>query len=113
MTVFLALIVLMFQSYRSRCRIGVYSVSLPCVFFFFSSRRRHTRLQGDWSSDVCSSDLRARSQAAFYRYARCPVGNRAPSVTVEGCLTASAMARAGTKVGRSDPVVPEDRKSVV
>src|SRR5256885_5689951 len=28
------------------------------VFFFFSSRRRHTRLQGDWSSDVCSSDLR-------------------------------------------------------
>src|SRR2546426_4613847 len=28
------------------------------LFFFFSSRRRHTRLQGDWSSDVCSSDLR-------------------------------------------------------
>src|SRR5256885_12382478 len=26
-------------------------------FVFFSSRRRHTRLQGDWSSDVCSSDL--------------------------------------------------------
>src|SRR5256885_10620930 len=25
--------------------------------FFFSSRRRHTRFQGDWSSDVCSSDL--------------------------------------------------------
>src|SRR5205807_5712489 len=28
-----------------------------CRVFFFSSRRRHTRLQGDWSSDVCSSDL--------------------------------------------------------
>src|SRR5215213_10534762 len=28
-----------------------------CVFFFFSSRRRHTRLVSDWSSDVCSSDL--------------------------------------------------------
>src|SRR5256885_11941857 len=27
------------------------------LVFFFSSRRRHTRLQGDWSSDVCSSDL--------------------------------------------------------
>src|SRR5690348_17565544 len=26
-------------------------------FFFFSSRRRHTRWTGDWSSDVCSSDL--------------------------------------------------------
>src|SRR5205807_7258454 len=34
-------------------------IDLPIyiVFFFFSSRRRHTRLQGDWSSDVCSSDL--------------------------------------------------------
>src|ERR1039457_7366747 len=27
------------------------------IFFFFSSRRRHTRLQGGWISDVCSSDL--------------------------------------------------------
>src|SRR5574337_1613291 len=27
------------------------------VVFFFSSRRQHTRLSGDWSSDVCSSDL--------------------------------------------------------
>src|SRR3712207_6453326 len=32
---------------------GVYS----CYFFFFSSRRRHTRYWRDWSSDVCSSDL--------------------------------------------------------
>src|SRR4030043_139389 len=31
---------------------------LSCVFFFFSSRRRHTRCSRDWSSDVCSSDLR-------------------------------------------------------
>src|SRR5256885_17159109 len=34
-------------------------VCLDLVAFFFSSRRRHTRLQGDWSSDVCSSDLHA------------------------------------------------------
>ena len=27
------------------------------MVFFFSSRRRHTRLVSDWSSDVCSSDL--------------------------------------------------------
>src|SRR5690242_21248403 len=27
------------------------------ILFFFSSRRRHTRLTCDWSSDVCSSDL--------------------------------------------------------
>src|SRR4051794_41267752 len=31
--------------------------ALRRVFFFFSSRRRHTRWTGDWSSDVCSSDL--------------------------------------------------------
>src|SRR5256885_8472184 len=36
---------------------------LLCVSFFFSSRRRHTRLQGDWSSDVCSSDLDSCSAA--------------------------------------------------
>src|SRR5690242_21427793 len=46
--------------------------------FFFSSRRRHTRLTCDWSSDVCSSDLvgiilalevsrLARNNAAWYR----------------------------------------------
>src|SRR5215510_12032310 len=29
-----------------------------CFFFFFSSRRRHTRWPRDWSSDVCSSDLK-------------------------------------------------------
>src|SRR5260221_7483541 len=32
-------------------------VSFAIVFFFFSSRRRHTRSLCDWSSDVCSSDL--------------------------------------------------------
>src|SRR5690554_7494045 len=34
-----------------------------CVysFFFFSSRRRHTRCGRDWSSDVCSSDLVAKT----------------------------------------------------
>src|SRR2546430_9460185 len=47
---------------------GVYLLTLTCpptdliirecFFFFFSSRRRHTRFDCDWSSDVCSSDLR-------------------------------------------------------
>src|SRR6478672_1455432 len=34
-------------------------------FFFFSSRRRHTRSDRDWSSDVCSSDLLRRKDGAF------------------------------------------------
>src|SRR6267154_3370435 len=33
---------------------------MPMWCFFFSSRRRHTRWTGDWSSDVCSSDLHER-----------------------------------------------------
>src|SRR5690348_17641869 len=35
----------------------VFFVIFFFFFFFFSSRRRHTRWTGDWSSDVCSSDL--------------------------------------------------------
>src|SRR2546429_1816814 len=34
-------------------RVGYFTLE----FFFFSSRRRHTRCSRDWSSDVCSSDL--------------------------------------------------------
>src|SRR3989475_10753011 len=36
---------------------GVGAVDRALLFFFFSSRRRHTRFDCDWSSDVCSSDL--------------------------------------------------------
>src|SRR2546427_8476901 len=35
------------------------------IVFFFSSRRRHTRFDCDWSSDVCSSDLRAACRAGL------------------------------------------------
>src|SRR5256885_11264688 len=42
--------------------------------FFFSSRRRHTRLQGDWSSDVCSSDLPALLEWAEARNDAMPEG---------------------------------------
>src|SRR5437764_15116404 len=44
--------------------------TLHLVFFFFSSRRRHTRYIGDWSSDVCSSDLMVPS--AFLRNSSLP-----------------------------------------
>src|SRR5256886_12085507 len=37
---------------------------LGAVLFFFSSRRRHTRFDCDWSSDVCSSDLRGLTISA-------------------------------------------------
>src|SRR5688572_31178683 len=37
------------------------SVNTTFALFFFSSRRRHTRFDCDWSSDVCSSDLVTRA----------------------------------------------------
>src|SRR3989475_9959966 len=39
-------------------------------FFFFSSRRRHTRFDCDWSSDVCSSDLLEGEDASWMDPAR-------------------------------------------
>src|SRR5256885_1521305 len=36
--------------------VDIFTLYDPHLYVFFSSRRRHTRLQGDWSSDVCSSD---------------------------------------------------------
>src|SRR5688500_20112999 len=46
--------------------------------FFFPSRRRHTRLQGDWSSDVCSSDLSPRPGASSRTNGRKPKRSCAP-----------------------------------
>src|ERR1022692_4971141 len=48
-------------------QVGTFSPGLFTIAFFFSSRRRHTRLQGDWSSDVCSSDLSSGSSMTFPR----------------------------------------------
>src|SRR5260370_26109591 len=42
------------------------------LFFFFSSRRRHTRFKCDWSSDVCSSDLRMELPALQPRAVAAP-----------------------------------------
>src|SRR5207237_4730128 len=45
------------------CRIIYCVLFFFYFFFFFSSRRRHTRFKCDWSSDVCSSDLRSAPSA--------------------------------------------------
>src|SRR5689334_23385648 len=48
---------------------GAIHGSLRCVDFFFSSRRRHTRWNCDWSSDVCSSDLGAVRETIALEFA--------------------------------------------
>src|SRR5207248_4138535 len=52
------------SKYRGRyIVVSILVVMLVFIFFFFSSRRRHTRSYGDWSSDVCSSDLQRSDKA--------------------------------------------------
>src|SRR5579871_2900656 len=63
-------------------------------FFFFSSRRRHTRSLRDWSSDVCSSDLDpSSSRATRSSSITCCSIAPPPSPTCRGCATRS---RAGS-----------------
>src|SRR5437867_12176284 len=66
-------------------------------FFFFSSRRRHTRSYGDWSSDVCSSDLTASIRRAIS--VACWMSCAAPVVTFSGPNTSSSATR--PQIGRA------------
>src|SRR5438105_10208766 len=52
-------------------------------FFFFSSRRRHTRSTRDWSSDVCSSDLRREPSSVLLAFQRLSVFANATLQIVE------------------------------
>src|SRR2546430_10895088 len=45
---------------------GVGALLVVAFYFFFSSRRRHTRFDCDWSSDVCSSDLKTITYAQYF-----------------------------------------------
>src|SRR5438270_11403848 len=67
-------------------------------FFFFSSRRRHTRFDCDWSSDVCSSDLEGRN----------------PVTVVRDLYTLSSVLRRAVKAGelRENPVRRVDKPRV-
>ena len=68
---------------------------LVCVFFF-SSRRRHTRLVSDWSSDVCSSDL---------------IGDQCQLVGDDLFVTNEKRLKDGITQGAGNSIL--DRKSVV
>src|SRR2546430_13811434 len=69
------------------------------MIFFFSSRRRHTRFDCDWSSDVCSSDLAARE----HRNAR--VASLSESCQIARRAMASCRRFAVACAGPSKPTV--------
>src|SRR5690348_1143080 len=65
-------------------------------FFFFSSRRRHTRWTGDWSSDVCSSDLGLPPAVALQQQRGAPTTRSSVgSVTTLSNLLRMLYSRAG------------------
>src|SRR5712675_941656 len=54
------------------------------LFFFFSSRRRHTRCSRDWSSDVCSSDLGTGVMTKVPPTIKRVIAMKAPKVDQDG-----------------------------
>src|SRR5699024_11743759 len=81
------------------------------LFFFFASRRRHTRSKRDWSSDVCSSDLQPGKGGLRHFQdgpirlgdeARPSAGRREPAVAVQ-----ARRALAGS--GREGPLLRAER----
>src|SRR2546430_12550627 len=75
---------------------GVVVRSVCLLVFFFSSRRRHTRFDCDWSSDVCSSDL----------VSELPLTDEATPWASEGML---APRRGVVALPASLPPLPQDR----
>src|SRR5690606_39336771 len=89
-------------------------------YFFFSSRRRHTRFSRDWSSDVCSSDL-VKGSAVNPVLREGNSDRRAPKAVKDyarkhphsmGEWTRESKTRVATMGGKGD-FFAKDRKSVV
>src|SRR2546430_8568809 len=100
-----------------KCVLEDYSVRSDLrqyFFFFFSSRRRHTRFDCDWSSDVCSSDLRAREHTEhFVRENPVPaiLGALGIGVAIGLAIRYASAGERKTEVEVKSPL--GDRKSVV
>src|SRR5256886_8021609 len=91
------------------------SVGDRYAFFFFSSRRRHTRFDCDWSSDVCSSDLRLKlSRASHFLDLGCGPGGPLTFVAGHvGCQGSGVDVSAKAIAAGRARAASLDRKSVV
>src|SRR6267143_3395998 len=81
------------------------------IFFFFSSRRRHTRWNCDWSSDVCSSDLPVPGDTATSAFSTRSLENSTLPSTWNGSgigAHANIEARGG---GTGQPARPKESTS--
>src|SRR5216684_8213037 len=74
-------------------------------FFFFSSRRRHTRCSRDWSSDVCSSDLGSPELIQIARRVIPPYALTQP--TIEAALRALEPEELAVSRGRVEALLME------
>src|SRR5437763_6033891 len=85
--------------------------------FFFSSRRRHTRYIGDWSSDVCSSDLVVLKQSATDLLVKSIHRVHAGEIWLDNRMTAEVMkafsksSEAGPR--REKPLLSDREKEIV
>src|SRR3712207_7777866 len=84
----------------------LYVDGMGVTYFFFSSRRRHTRYWRDWSSDVCSSDLMVAPSSWYAAAVSNPAPDWVPPVTRSVPMVSAV-------VTTSVPPAVTDRKSVV
>src|SRR5262245_64278747 len=103
------------QPVCTKAEVKFIQLSLFPIFFFFSSRRRHTRCLSDWSSDVCSSDLAPSTADVTVQWTTAAFPPRPGGAALPG---AEYLERSGTAVipaGSLYARVPLwiDRKSVV
>src|SRR2546429_6440190 len=88
---------------------------MSVCFFFFSSRRRHTRCSRDWSSDVCSSDLLAADLTHVAAASKVRIEIDADRIPRFEGVTPVEAAGAGEEyeIVVTAPNIDTDRKSVV
>src|SRR5690606_40962329 len=87
------------------------SVVLEHLLFFFSSRRRHTRFSRDWSSDVCSSDLKFLPSSFPYLLTNhLSHGHRALSLTSSDASSVATLTDGAYVLRESCPLRSEERR---
>src|SRR5260370_793410 len=98
---FLLAIISRYINFEIKIKLNHTESTLSFIFFFFSSRRRHTRFKCDWSSDVCSSDL---ATLLLSQDGRSGGRSATPGSTGQGspaCAMPTGSARERSKVART------------